>query len=113
MPNALVKIVRRFAADADANPDDKLFNDPSPEAQAADRARLAAYVHGQWAYIGVMAAAEIRIPYGKDFIVTEIESPGLWGIESDSDEDYLNSVFEDEKKTLLDMLESLKTFEME
>ena len=65
---------------------------------------------------GVRAKAILKIPHGLNpdcWITSDFLSPGLWGIESDSDEAYLNSVFEDEKETLLDMLESLKTYELE
>ena len=53
------------------------------------------------------AAVEVPIPYGKDRILTRIESPGLWGIESDSGEDYFQSVFEEESTILADMLAEL------
>ena len=58
-------------------------------------------------FIGVRAAVELPIPYGKDRILTRIESPGLWGIESDSGEDYLDSVFQEESNILADMLAEL------
>lgn len=112
MPNALVKITKYIEIDQDANAEDKLFHSGSFEGDADDDERLALYRKGCWHYVGVMAKAEIRIPYGKDFILTEITSPGLWGIESDSGDEYFNSVLKEEKRTLLDMLESLKTFEL-
>jgi hypothetical protein len=60
-----------------------------------------------WSVVGVRAAVELPIPYGKDRIITRIESPGLWGIESDSGEDYFDSVFHEESNILADMLAEL------
>ena len=69
--------------------------------------RLAEYRQGDFGFIGVRAAVELPIPYGADRILVTIESPGLWGVESDSDEDYLDSVFQEECETLADMLTEL------
>ncbi len=69
--------------------------------------RLEQYRRGDFYYIGVRAAVEVPIPYGKDRILTRIASPGLWGIESDSGEDYFQSVFEEEIAILADMLTEL------
>jgi hypothetical protein len=69
--------------------------------------RLEQYRRGQFDVVGVRAVVEVPIPYGKDRILTRIESPGLWGIESDSGEDYLQSVFEEESAILADMLTEL------
>jgi hypothetical protein len=69
--------------------------------------RLAEYRRGEFDFVGLRASVEIPIPYGKDRILTRIESPGLWGIESDSGEDYFQSVFEEESQILADMLAEL------
>ena len=69
--------------------------------------RLGQYRRGDFDYVGVRAAVELPIPYGKDRILTRIESPGLWGIESDSGKDYLDSVFQEESTILADMLAEL------
>jgi hypothetical protein len=69
--------------------------------------RLAQYRQGAFDFIGVRAAVELPIPYGKDRILARIESPGLWGIESDSGEDYLDSVFQEESAILAGMLAEL------
>lgn len=66
--------------------------------------RLAAYRNGDFGFIGIRASVQISIPHGKCFILQSFESPGLWGIESDSDNDYLKSVGEEEKDVLADML---------
>ena len=62
---------------------------------------------GDFNHVGVRAAIELPIPFGKDRILTRIESPGLWGIESDSGEDYFDSVFQEESAILADMLTEL------
>ena len=67
---------------------------------------------GDFGFCGIRAVAEIRIPYGNDWIVTTLKSPGLWGIADDSDPDYLAEVFEQEKAILLEMLASLRDFEL-
>lgn len=65
------------------------------------------YRQGDFDFVGVRAAVELPIPYGKDRILTRIESPGLWGIESDSGENYFDSVFQEESAVLADMLAEL------
>ena len=65
------------------------------------------YRQGEFDFVGVRAAVELPIPYGKDRIITRIESPGVWGIETDSGEDYLDSVFQEESAILADMLAEL------
>ena len=62
--------------------------------------------------LGVIARAEIRVPYGADWILSHMDSPGLWGIEAAHDDSYLDEVYQEERATLLDMLESLKTYEV-
>ncbi|MBN1588075.1 MAG: hypothetical protein JW888_01010 [Pirellulales bacterium] len=69
--------------------------------------RLQQYRRGDFDYVGVRAAVQLPIPYGADRILVKIESPGLWGVESDSDENYLDSVFREECDTLADMLAEL------
>lgn len=75
--------------------------------------RMVAFDRGDWYWIGVRARAEIRVPYGQDFITTTIDSPGLWGVDSDCGEAYLDEVFQDEVATLRDMLDSLRTWKEE
>jgi hypothetical protein len=69
--------------------------------------RLEQYRQGDFDYAGIRAAVELPIPYGKDQILIKIESPGLWDIESDSGEDYFNSIFKEESDILADMLAEL------
>ncbi len=47
------------------------------------------------------------IPRGGHFVTQTVTSPGLFGIESDSDEDYLDQVFADECARLAAMLSAI------
>lgn len=94
----------------------QIADDDSPEAswleQDGFEERLAAYKAGEFGFVGVRAVATVKVPYGHDWIVTTIKSPGLWGIESDSAESYLQEVFATERAILLDMLQSLKDWQL-
>lgn len=67
-----------------------------------------------WCYIGIGAEAEVSIPTGtfstairggEEYrIYQTIQSGGLWGIESDSDNDYLESVEKEELAELRSQL---------
>lgn len=65
-----------------------------------DKKRLEAYYNNEWHFVGVQAVAEIRI----DGLLQIISSAGLWGIESDSSDEYFDEVFEEEKEQLKDVL---------
>ncbi|GEM_PF-2536844 len=69
--------------------------------------RLAAYRRGDFGYVGVRAAMTVPIPMDGHYILHEIRSPGLWGIESDSGDDYLAEVFGEESHVLEEMLSAL------
>ena len=85
----------------------QIIPDDCPDTSYLEQERLEQYRQGAFDFIGVRASVEVPIPYGKDRILTRIESPGLWGIESDSGEDYLESVFQEERDILADMLTEL------
>jgi len=87
--------------DADSGRYDDV-EDPEERAryEAEDATRLADYGDG-WAFVGVRAKLTLMVPIGGgSFTVYELASAGLWGVESDSGEDYLNEVYEDEKAEL-------------
>jgi len=69
--------------------------------------RKKSYEQGCFNFCGVRAKIRLEIPNGESKILQSIESPGLWGIEDDSGEDYFNEVFEEEKETLIQMLETM------
>lgn len=65
-------------------------------------ARLASYGH-DWHMIGIVAEAEITVAG----VIQTITSGGLWGIESDSSDDYLREVADEELAALRDILVGL------
>lgn len=69
-----------------------------------DFKRMEELNRGEWYYLGIIAKAEIVSPNG---IVQIIRSGGLWGIESDSDAAYIESV---EKEQLGELKEELAAF---
>ncbi|MGI9863047.1 hypothetical protein SDD30_16855 [Moorella naiadis] len=77
-----------------------------------DHERLESYGDTWWME-GVRAAAEIYILAGDSFIIQLIQTPGLWGIESDSEEAYFKEVFSGEVTVLRGMLEKLNVAGLE
>lgn len=63
--------------------------------------RLRGYERGAFGYIGIRAKAIVRL---NGDLTQTITSGGLWGIEDDSDDDYLKSVAEEEKAALVSEL---------
>jgi len=60
--------------------------------------RMQGLNNGDWSYVGIQARAEVTL-MGSD-IVQRLTSGGLWGIESDSGEDYRAEVARDELEAL-------------
>ena len=110
---AQIEIDRVETCDPVSDPRDYLFQDP--DYRADDEARLKAWRYGEWHFVGIRAWATIKIPHGSNpdcRITSQLLSPGLWGIESDSGDEYFEEVYRDERTLLIDMLQSLKTFEL-
>jgi hypothetical protein len=63
-------------------------------------ARMDAWKNDEWRYVCVRAKAVIEVVQDETAVAYEFLSPGLWGVESDSDEEYLKSVFNDECEIL-------------
>lgn len=84
--------------DSDASPNDYLFQDPDYREQ--DQERLDSWRRGDWYFVGIQARAHVCIVRNGVGTTYELTSPGLWGIESDSDASYLQEVFADECDTL-------------
>lgn len=87
--------------------------------KARAQLRYNRWLGDQWRYVGVVAVARVFIPVGgRSFRVLELESAGLWGIESDSGA-YLREVYADQQRELMEQLETLavaitgKSFEQE
>jgi hypothetical protein len=110
---AEVDIDMLTAFDQDAKPLDYLFQDPDYCTQ--DQARLDAWRNGEWHFVGVRARAAIKVPHGINpqcWITSELLSPGLWGIESDSSHEYFLQVYQEEREILIGMLALLKTYDV-
>jgi hypothetical protein len=71
-------------------------------------ARMESLSRGDWCYMGIRGEAQIAVPTApKNSIIQTITSGGLWGIESDSDKDYLASVEQEELSDLRGQLKAL------
>jgi hypothetical protein len=79
-------------------PADGLTPDDVRKYVRQDYERMESLNAGNWCYIGISAQAE----FSTGSVIQTIHSGGLWGIESDSDRPYLESVEKEE-------LDSLKT----
>ena len=93
--------VREFRYFNAAHSGEQTGNPNSPE---EDYQRMEAYNRGDWWCVGVIAKAEVRMPSG---VVQTIRSCGLWGIESDSAEEYFADVEKEELSGLREELTSL------
>jgi len=106
--SAEIDIAMVVEHDPNAHPNDYLFQDPHYRDQ--DEARFKAWRNDAWRFVGIRAKAAIKFPYGVNgecWITSELLSPGLWGIESDSGEHYLRQVYQEEREILIGMLDSL------
>lgn len=66
-----------------------------------DYRRMEALARGDWCYFGIVAKAEVRLTTD---VLQTIRSGGLWGVESDSRDEYLGSV---EREELADLRRQL------
>jgi hypothetical protein len=108
----------------DHNPDvswlEQSYEDVPDDAErerylAQDAERLAKFHAGDWWMVGVRLAADIEVPEEKmsehDFRQAQtltITTPGTWGVESDSGEDYFRELAGDELDMLKDDLRALR-----
>lgn len=103
----------RGIEDETSDPKDYLFQDPDYKSE--DQARLDAWHNGEWGFIGIRAVASIQVTDSAgQSTLYEIESAGLWGIESDCGLKYKQEVFQEEiaeLKNLLDMLAAGKNIQ--
>ena len=60
--------------------------------------RLAAYQRGDFYFVGVRAVACCVIVRAGVGTYQNIESPGVWGIESNCGEEHINQIYEEEKE---------------
>lgn len=76
--------------------------------RAADRARLEAYNNGDWHMRGLFVRACISVPIGGgSFCMFHLDSPGLWGVESDCGDAYEQEIWRDEERQLKDMMATM------
>ena len=91
----------------------KIVDDPDQHWDGDNEQDRLEFERGDWHLVGVYAEAEIHFPYGEDFIIGKLKSPGLWGVQSHSGEDYFNKIFEEEVKTLKGMIEAFRSGPLE
>lgn len=69
-----------------------------------DYERVDAYNRDQWWFLGINAEAQVQL---NGNLVQTITSGGLWGIESDSDDSYLQQVGDEQLAELKDQLHAI------
>lgn len=75
----------------------------NPNSPEEDYQRSEAYNRGDWRMIGIRATARLIV----DGVRQTIRTAGLWGIESDSSQEYFDETGEEELKALRSMLREL------
>lgn len=81
----------------------RYFNPANPEYARADFERMERYNNDAWGMVGVYAQATVVVAG----IIQTVQSGGLWGIESDSDESYFAEIEAEELSQLVAVLEEL------
>ena len=56
---------------------------------------MEAFQRDEWRYIGVYVTTNVSITFDKIFVLADEITSAIFGIESDSDQDYLNSLIKD------------------
>ena len=102
-----VTFEREILDDDTASPNDTLFQDE--DYREEDQARLDAYNNGEWQFIGIRAIAHIQIIANGIGATFRLESPGLFGIEDDSGEEYLDEAFAEECDNLKGYIAKLQS----
>ena len=85
----------------------KYFNPANPEYAEQQYKRMIELEHGHFSFIGIIAEANILIPQGDHFICQKLSSGGLWGIENDSADSYINEEEDNQLDELKEVLSSL------
>jgi len=83
----------------DEDPDTSYLDQDDPD--FSDRRE--AYLRGDFGFVGVRAEAKVAI----ESVVQTLTSGGLWGIESDSGDDYIREIAGEEWHALRDILLSV------
>jgi hypothetical protein len=74
-----------------------------PDYRREDEERIEAWRRDEWWYLGVYVEIDLVV----SGTLQTVRSPGLWGVESDSDDAYFRSVASDEYDELLGILGQL------
>ena len=71
--------------------------------------RLRQAENGDFGFMGVIATCTLIIGIGQTdhVILHRFKSPGIWGVETDSDPVYVQQLFDDERSVLLAMLNAI------
>lgn len=85
----------------------RLLPDEDPDTSYLDQPEFAerrmAYHRDEFAFVGVRADAEVKV----GDVIQTLTSSGLWGIESDSDADYLTTVGREQWENLREVLSAV------
>lgn len=85
----------------------------NPDSPQEDFDRMEAYNRSDWHMVGVRASARIAINPGRPAsqtqytVLEDITTPGVWGVESDGGDDYLEELGGEELESLKDLLGEL------
>lgn len=105
-----IKIVVTIDEYPDLSYLDQFENSQDPEERKyyeQDQERKRQYNEGYWNCIGIQAQTEIKIPGKYGSTLHTITSPGLWGIESNSGNQYFKKVAREEADNLKHDLRAL------
>ena len=85
------------------------FPDTSYLQQQGCEERLRQAEDGIFSFIGVRASCIVYFNVGSQghTIAQRIDSPGIWNVESDSDDRHIQELFENERSILLAMLDAM------
>ena len=75
----------------------------NPDSPQQDYQRMISYNLLEWYMLGIGAKAQVEIAG----VIQTITSSGLWGIESDSDDSYLESIEKEQLEELSEILETM------
>ena len=78
----------------------RYFVPANPEYGEDDYQRSESLNRGDWCFMGVYAVATVSRPVPHGFRLESLQSGGLWGIESDSGDEYFMEVARDELEDL-------------
>ena len=87
--------------------------DPCPDTSYLEQdgfeERLRQANNGDFGFMGVRASCTVLIGIGhKGHVIAQrIDSPGIWGVESDSDPGHVQELYENERSILLAMLAAM------